>query len=466
MDSLIAELRAALGPDAVLTGACVGERAAGIWRHDHVVAGAIVRPATTDEVSTVLRLCHAAGQTVVTHGGLTGLVEGALASPHDIVLSTERMTAIESVNATDRTMCVQAGVRLQSAQERAAVEGLMLGLDLGARGSCTIGGNVATNAGGNQVIRYGMARESVLGIEAVLADGTVVTSLNAMLKNNAGYDLKHLFIGSEGTLGVITRIMLRLRPAWRSQETALLACKDFAAVMQLLALLDEKLGGTLSAFEVLWQGYYELVAGESPPLPAGSPFYVLVEALGSQPAADHERFVDALLVAEGQGCVAASLVCKSGVERTALWALRDNVEKALESGPAFIFDVSLRLSDMDAYVRQVLARLDRDAAGHRTWVFGHAGDGNLHLVIAPGEHAIARGDQLASLRLCIERAVYEPLQQVSGSVSGEHGIGLEKKRWLSISRTPAELALMRTLKAALDPQGILNPNRIFDYSHD
>jgi len=458
-EELIDQLSEVLGPEGVLTGDAVSSRAAGIWRDDSIAAPVIFRPSTTAEVAAVLRACHAARQTVVTHGGLTGLAEGAIASANDVVLSTERLNNIELVNATDRTMRVQAGVRLQAAQEAAASEELMLGLDLGARGSCTIGGNVATNAGGHQVIRYGMTRDAVLGIEAVLADGTVVASLNEMLKNNAGYDLKQLFIGSEGTLGVITRVVLRLRPVWRSQETALVACKSFADVTALLSLLDERLGGTLSAFELFWQSYYELVAAENPPLDVGYPYYVLVEALGGSPHSDHERFLEAMAAASARGLVADAVLCKSGDERQALWDLRDSVEKTLQFGEAYIFDVSLRLSRMEDYVQAVLSRLDSELASHRTWVFGHAGDGNLHFVVVPGD---AGGAEPGCLREMVERSVYEPLQAIGGSVSGEHGIGLEKKRWLATSRNAEELELMRRLKNMLDPQGMLNPGRIFD----
>jgi FAD/FMN-containing dehydrogenase len=457
MDELIEKFRSLLGSDAVLTGADVSSRAAGIWRKDGIEAPVIVRPATTAEVSAVLSICHAAGQTVVTHGGLTGLVAGAIATKQDVVLSTERLNKIEAVDTVDRTMLVQAGVKLQAAQERASSEQLMLALDLGARGSCTLGGNAATNAGGNWVIRYGMTRDAVLGLEAVLADGTVISSLNAMLKNNAGYDLKQLFIGTEGTLGVITRLMLRLRPAWKSQNTALLACRDFAAVIAVLHSLDDALGGTLSAYEVMWQNFYELVADQRPPLATGYPYYVLAEALGSDDLADRERFETSISACVEAGLVEDVIVCKSGAERETLWQMRDNVERTLEYGPAFVFDVSLRLSAMEAYVQAVLDRLHVEWADtdHHVWVFGHAGDGNLHFVCAMGDG----GD---SARQRVERAIYEPLQSIGGSVSGEHGIGMEKKAWLGISRDAREVALMQTLKQALDPHGMLNPGCVVD----
>ena len=220
MADLIAALRGALGDDTVLTGADVHNRASGIWRREGIRAKALIRPRDTAGVSKALALCHAHGQSVIAHGGLTGLVGSALTSPDDVVISLERLNKIEEINTVDRTMTVQAGVILQTVQEQADAAGLMFPLDLGGRGTATIGGNISTNAGGNRVIRYGMARDMVLGLEAVLADGTVVSSLNRMIKNNAGYDLKQLFIGSEGSLGIVTRAVLRLREKPRSTEDA------------------------------------------------------------------------------------------------------------------------------------------------------------------------------------------------------------------------------------------------------
>lgn len=455
--TLLARLRAALPPEAVLAGEALADRTEDWMRRQPMRARLVIRPSSTEEVCTALALCHAAGQPVITHGGLTGLVHGADTESTDVVLSLERMRAIESIDPVQRVAVVQAGVTLQQLQEAADERGLAFPLDLGARGGATLGGNAATNAGGNRVLRFGMTREMVLGLEAVLADGTRIPAMNRLIKNNAGYDLKQLFIGSEGTLGVITRLVLRLREKPTHQEVAFVSAPSFDALVALLRSMDRGLAGGLSAFEVMWPEFYELVttppAQGRPPVPRGAPFYVLIEALGSDATRDGERFASVLERAVQDGLVADAVIAKSQAERAALWSLRDDVLQTVRWGLPYVFDVSLPVADMSAYVGGVRAELQARWPGVRAFVFGHMGDGNLHLVISP--------DGLpADARPAVERAVYAPLQAVGGSISAEHGIGLEKKPWLPVSRSAAEIALMRTLKHALDPKGILNPGRV------
>jgi FAD/FMN-containing dehydrogenase len=459
MDAVVKALHQALGADAVLTGDDVTNRAAGIWRSDGLKAKALVRPKSTDEVRRAVEVCNAHDQPIVTHGGLTGLVGGALTRPDDIVLSLERMNKIEEVHRTDRTMLVQAGAVLQTVQETAEQHGLFFPLDLGGRGSATIGGNISTNAGGNRVIRYGMARDNVLGLEAVLADGTVVSSLNRMIKNNAGYDLKQLFIGTEGSLGIVTRAVLRLREKPRSEETLFVAIDDFHKLSEFLQTMDGALGGTLSAFEVMWNNFYCAVTTEparnQPPLPQTYPYYVLVEAMGGDPEKDHDRIEVALADAYEKGLIADAVVAQSDAQRQQIWAMRDDVSQLFRFAPIFTFDVSLRISLMEQYVKEVNERLERHYPGVKNFTFGHMGDGNLHFVVAVG----AGGEEHHHR---VERCIYEPLEAIGGSVSAEHGVGLEKKPYLGLSRSSAEIGLMRTLKKALDPKGILNPGKIFD----
>ncbi len=456
---VIEPLRAMLGQSGVLDPAELPARSAGMLRPGKLTARALVRPKSTDEVSAVLRWCHANGISVVTQGGLTGLVHGADATPDDIILSLERMQTIENIDPQQRTATVQAGVVLQTLQEAAEEHQLAFPLDLGARGSATLGGNAATNAGGNRVIRYGMMRDMVIGLEAVLADGTIVPAMSPLIKNNTGYDLKQLFIGSEGTLGVITRLVLRLREKPLSKNVAFAAVSSFEAVAKLLRHMDRSLGGTLSAFEVMWRSFYELVttapASGKPPLSQDYPYYVLIECLGSNPELDTERFGAALQSAMEEGLIVDAAVSQSDADCSAFWALRDDVAQIARGGVPVIFDVSLPIARMERFVDDLRDVLAKEVGGHKLWVFGHLGDGNLHVVVQ------VKPEEYSAVRPKIEALVYGPLKSFRGSVSAEHGIGLEKKSWLSISRSETELAVMRILKAALDPKGVLNPGKIF-----
>ena len=455
-NDFLSDLRAIVGEQGLLQGAAVRERAAVLW-HGHVDADLLVRPRNTTQVSQVLALCHARGQVVVTHGGLTGLVNGADAVHGDLVLSLESMSAIERVDVPGRSLRAQAGAKLGNVQREAERHGMVFPLDLGARDSATIGGNISTNAGGLRVLRYGMMRNLVLGVEAVLADGTVLTSLNRMIKNNAGYDLKQLFIGSEGTLGVVTRAELRLVSRTRSQETLLAALPTFDALVELLDRLDSGLGGQLAAFEALWGNYYDLntaaPAQNTPPLSRGAPFYAIAETLGGDPEADRARLETVLGEALEAGVLTDVTLANSETERRAIWNIREDVWQPKHIAPLLTFDVSLPIENMKAYVEQVNASVQEFAGDNRSFVFGHMADGNLHIVVAAGDDAATRAR--------VEEMVYRPLAAIGGSVSAEHGIGLEKRAYLPLSRTAAEINVMRTLKSALDPKGILNPGKVF-----
>jgi len=460
MDPVVEALRALIGEHGVLAAADVATRSAGAFRADNLQARALARPATIDEVSAVLRWCHAQRVPVVIQGGLTGLVRGADAAPAEVIVSLERLRAIEAIDPQQRTATVQAGVTLQALQEAVDAHGLAYPLDLGARGSATLGGTVATNAGGNRVLRHGMTRDMVLGLEAVLADGTIVSSLHPLIKNNTGYDIKHLFIGSEGTLGVITRLVLRLREKPLASHTALVAANGFDDVARLLRHMDRTLGGALSSFEVMWQSFYRLVttppAKGQPPLGRDYPFYVLIESQGSHRELDARRFEAALESAMEEGLVADAAIAQSDADALAFWALRDDVEQVLRHGMPMGFDVSLPIAAMDGYVRHVEQALPQAAVPHWLYVFGHLGDGNLHVVVTVPPADYER------VKPAIEALVYPALRACGGSVSAEHGIGLEKKRWLPISRSLQEIALMRAIKRTLDPAGILNRGKLFD----
>jgi len=350
-------------------------------------------------------------------------------------------------------------VLLQRVQEAAEDAGLLFPLDLGARGSATIGGNISTNAGGNSVIRYGMIRDQLLGVEAVLADGTIISSLKGVIKNNTGYDLKQLFIGSEGTLGIVTRAVLRLRPLPRSRNTALVAIDDFDHLGHFLRDMDSALGGTLSAFEVMWNDFYRLIVGDGDnhgqPLQSSHGFYVLIESTGGHEEADKSRFEGALEKALEQELMVDAVIAQSKQQREDLWAIRDDIEGLVKGlFPPITFDISLDIAQMDDYVEEVRQQLTERWPDSRMVVFGHLGDGNIHLVLTIG--SLEENEVHA-----VETIVYEALGRRQGVISAEHGIGLEKREYLKHSRSTEEIALMKTIKQALDPKGILNPGKIF-----
>jgi FAD/FMN-containing dehydrogenase len=455
LTDVVEELAAIVGNDRVVTGGSIGERVTSFWNNAPMQAKVIVYPQTTEEVSDVLRCCNRRGQSVITQGGLTNCVAAAEPAEDDVVLSLDKMNRILEIDTVGGTAVVEAGAILQTVQETVAEQGLLFPLDLGARGSCTIGGNVATNAGGMNVLRYGMMRNLVLGLEAVLADGTVISSMNRMMKNNAGYDLKQLFIGTEGTLGVVTRVVLRLFPQPASRQSALVAMNDFESVSGFLLKLQRELADSLSAFEIMWGDYYAAVTGDNghrAPLPRDYSFYVVFESEGSNPEADASRFEDVLEQALADGLIVDAVIPKSESESRAIWEIRENFEGILVPEPVYLYDVSLPIRDMAAYVAAVKAKVAERWSGGQCYAIGHVADGNLHLFVRPLE----QGD----FHRASDECVYEPLAEVGGSVSAEHGIGTEKLSWLPHSRSAAEINLMRSLKLSLDSNNILNPGRV------
>lgn len=459
--SLVDALRAAVGDAAIQSGDAIEQKHLGDWVVQSLPGEgplAVATPRSTEEVSELLRICHAHGTPVVPQGGLTGLVGGATPVAGCVALSMSRLRAIEEVDVAAGTITVQAGVPLQSVQDAADAAGMLFPLDIGSRGSCLIGGNVSTNAGGNRVLRYGMARDLVLGIEVVLADGTVMTALNKMLKNNAGYDLKHLFIGSEGTLGVVTRLVLRLFPKPESVCTAFCGLPDYAAVLKLLERARAKLGSALSAFEVIWPEFYDLattVHGCRPPLAEKAGVYVLMDSLGSDQVQDYQSFSALIEAALDDGIVEDATLAQSFRESRELWALRDSVAEFQRSfNPHVGFDVSVPIGRMQEFVDDCKATLAELDPTLRSLWFGHIADSNLHICVKQDEGGPSKKE--------IDRVVYGRVRAFDGSVSAEHGIGLLKKPYLGYSRSPVELDIMRKLKTALDPRGILNPGKIFD----
>ena len=453
---IIEDLKNLVGSQHVLVGEDVAARTIALGRDIPSQAFAIVRPGTVEEVSGVLELCYRNEVCVVPHGGRTGMVYGCQTEPDHIALSLERLNQIESIDPVNRTMQVQAGVVLQTAQEKADEADLYFPVDLGARGSAMIGGIISTNAGGLNVLHYGMARQNVLGLEAVLADGTVITSLNSLIKNNSGYDLKHLFIGTEGTLGIVTRAVLRLRPKPVARYTAMLGVMEYSGVTEILRLADQQLN--LTSFEVMWDSFYRLSTGHhatgAPPLEDHYPYYVLLESSGPGSDEGKEHFEQVMLSFMDAGIACDGIVAQSEKQRAELWKVRDNTEPLLQPGSVH-FDVSLPISVIDRYLVAVMEDINRIYPDATTSPFGHLGDNNLHLVVFGDATDLSAPEKIKGI-------VYEHLKPYHGAVSAEHGIGLDKKAYLPISRNQQEIELMRLLKRSLDPKNILNPGKIFD----
>ncbi|MEX6507882.1 FAD-binding oxidoreductase [Jiella sp. M17.18] len=449
-----------LDPAIVVSGEAIPERFRHDWSGQKPVRPlALIRPRSTEEVSATLALCHEAGIGVVPQGGLTGLAGGAHPVEGCVALSLERLNRIEEVDPAMATMTAGAGVVLQTAQAAAEEAGLFLALDLGARGSCTVGGVLSTNAGGNRVIRYGMAREHVLGLEVVLADGTVVTSLNKMLKDNAGYDSKQLFIGSEGTLGVITRAVLRLQPRPTFSTSALCGCRDFAAALSLLKAARACLGPSLTSFEVMWPSFYHFMGDSLPSLPqplrGRHGLYVLIEVSGFDAERDAERLETLLGERLEAGEVEDAVLAASGKDVAALWAIRESVsEYSKVLGPVAAFDVGLPSHVTGSVVERLEAAMAERWPDAIALSYGHVGDSNLHFVAhVPSAGAVQPSAEISAL-------VYGTVRAAGGTISAEHGIGTLKRDYLPYSRSSAELDLMRRMKTALDPRGILNPGKV------
>ncbi len=419
---------------------------------------ALAYPRNTQQVAAILKFCNERRIAVQPQGGMTGLAGGAVPVGPCVVISLERMRAIRELDVAASTITVEAGVVMEAVQKAADAADLFFPLDLGGRGSCQIGGNVSTNAGGNRVLRFGMARDLVLGNEAVLADGTVIDSLRKVIKNNTGYDVRQLFIGAEGTLGIITAVVLRLFPKPRSVCTGICSVDSYEGVLQLLSRVRAGFGPQLTAFEVMWPDFYRLGTeglGHEPPLPFGAGAYVLVETMGQDAEADQARYENVISDALEAGIVSNAIIAQSSRESGQLWAVRDSPGEWRRTShwPNLSFDVSAPTGEIGELVTEIEAGLLERWPQLKTVYFGHVADGNLHLAVSMQGHSVPETD--------IEDVVYAIAARRRGSVSAEHGIGSLKRKYLHYSRSPEELALMRAIKQTMDPNGILNPGKIF-----
>ena len=452
---LLEQLKSIVGPKGWTTDPSELESRVIDWRGTtHGATPAVISPASTEEVAAVVRACGTAGVAVVPQGGNTGLCAGAVPddSGEQIVLSLSRMNRIKNIDAANFSMEVEAGCILENIQREAAKADRFFGLSLGAEGSCQIGGNLSTNAGGINVVRYGTARAQVLGLEVVLADGSIVSGLRSLRKDTAGYDLKQLFIGSEGTLGIITAATLKLYPSPGEISTALIAIDSSGDAVKLLALLRAELSDTIEAFELVSAFVFGLVTQHIPeltlPFDDDAPWYVLMDA-----QIDAERLENALSRAAEAAMLVDAVITKNAAEAQKLWRMRHSIAEAERSfGKALKHDIAVPVSRMEEFLNRGEQLLTEVARGAQLIAFGHVGDGNLHYNVA-----LPQGFGDGAM---VTTAIYDLVAELEGSFSAEHGIGRVKRQYLPIYRSEAELNLMRTLKNTLDPNNILNPGKV------
>ena len=463
---LIPELQIAVGAAHVLTEGDLSAFEVDWRRRWHGRALAVVRPGSTDEVAAVVRACAAHGTSIVAQGGNTGLVGGGVpdGSGTQVLMSLQRLTRIRALDEANLTLTAEAGCVLQTLQQAASERGLLLPLSLAAEGSCTIGGNLATNAGGTQVLRWGNARDLCLGLEVVIANGDIWHGLSGLRKDNTGYDLRDLFIGSEGTLGIITAATLKLAPLPAATTTALAACATPADCVALLKLARARLGAGLTGFEVMSRFALDLVAKHFAALPrplGEAPWTVLLEQSDTEGEAEARmRFESLLSHAIEQHLISDAVVAESLAQSRALWQLRESIPLAqAQEGLNIKHDISLPVSAIPDFVATTDAALQKRWPGVRLVNFGHLGDGNLHYNVqapqgADGQLFLAENEH------AVNTLVFDAVADCGGSFSAEHGIGALKRDELAARKSPVALALMRSIKAALDPQGLFNPGRV------
>ncbi len=467
--NIVPALQTLLGAQGVLTAAADLEPYVVDWRG--VYRGnaiAVARPANTAQVAAVVKLCHETGTPLVPQGGNTGMCGASVPQPggREVVLSLARMNRILEVDPLNNTLTAEAGCVLANIQQAAADAGRLFPLSLGAEGSCQIGGNLSTNAGGVNVLRYGNTRDLVLGLEVVLPDGRIWNGLRGLRKDNTGYDLKHLFIGAEGTLGIITAATLKLFPRPAANATAWMAVRDPEAALQLLALMRRHCNDRITAFELISRHSLELVwkhvPGTRDPLNADHPWIVLTELAdaGDEAAlrADLERALESAFESD---LVVDAVIAESRSQAQALWHMRESIPEGARQEPVMVYrhDIAVAVGRIPEFIREAQSALEARFPDVRLICFGHLGDGNLHYnAYIPSR---LRTDAAAREAHDVTDTVYDIVQQYGGSFSAEHGIGLSKVAELVRYKSAVELDLMRTVKKALDPQGLFNPGKLF-----
>ncbi len=464
MQTLVEELKTIVGPGRWTDDADALEpnltEWRGTWRGRTPL---MVSPSTASEVSGIVRACRAAGVAIVPQGGNTGLCGGAIPDPsgEQILLSLSRMNSIRAISPDDYSVIAEAGCVLADLQSAADEAGRFFALSLAAEGSCQIGGNLSTNAGGTNVLRYGTARDHVLGLEVVLPNGDIISSLRTLRKDTAGYDLKQLFIGAEGTLGIITAASLKLFPKPANRQVAMLAVSGAQDGVRLFGELRERLADQMQAFELMSALSLEMVCRHIPdsklPFDAGYPWYVLLDT--AVPEKGVQSFEDVLMAMIESGRIADAVIAKNDTEAQQFWRLRHSISEAQKhEGASLKHDVSVPVGEVARFIEAGSAAVEQTVPGSRIVAFGHVGDGNVHFNVSQPVDAVA--DEFLAARSRMADAVYAVVESFGGSISAEHGVGVLKRDALRRHRSAAEMSLMRTIKQALDPDNLMNPGKV------
>jgi len=432
-----------------------------IWKTDEPLqCKGVCFPKTTQDVSTIMQWCYKNQQEIVVHGGLTNLVGGTQTQADQLVVSLEKMSRVDAIDLENRTVTAEAGAILETVMLAAEKQDLFLPLSFGARGSAQVGGVISTNAGGLRVFRYGMTRNWVLGLEVVLPDGTIIENLKALRKDNSGIDLKQLFIGAEGILGVVTKAVFRLIEKPQTRNSAILTTNDYKKLLQTLRYFDQSLGARLTGFELMWENTFKTMTAKNThyqsPLQTLESYIIFVEVLGKESSRDIQDLQDACAHGFDQGWIVDAAFFDTKVSQDECWKIREDVA-LLEANAPYNqhFDISIPIDKIGTVINNIIQKLQSLDGVLSVYPFGHVADGNMHLIVG-------KQNDKPKLTSQINEIVYQPLTALKGSISAEHGIGLDKKPYLHLSRTKDEIHIMKRLKQLFDPKNILNPGRIVD----
>lgn len=458
-NSLISLFIEVLDNSSVLIGDSLKSRFYHVWKTDiQLESLCLLLPRTTNEVSSIVKICNDNNQEIIIHGGLTNLVGSTISNKTQVVISLEKMNKVIEVDESAKTITCESGVIIEDIINTVKDKNLLLPLNFGARGSAQIGGAVSTNAGGLRVFKYGMTRNLVMGIEAVLPDGTIISSLKKLMKDNSGYDLKQLFIGSEGTLGIVTKVVLRLYRLPKTRYTSLAVSNNYQDVLNLLKIMEDKISSNLTGYELLWNNTYKQMVSDKTVynkyLPDNYKYYVFIEYMGGDFENDYNLFESIILDCIDKGVIDDAVIGKDDKEQINIWGIREDVAVlADERNFDQQFDISIPVPLIGEIIDKITKELN-DCEGVKTiFPFGHVADGNIHFIIG-------KDTDDNELKSKINDIIYNNTQQVNGSISAEHGIGLDKKKYLIKSRSEDEIELMRLLKKSIDPKNILNPGRV------